>query len=87
MLHNYAKVIEIHEVYQNVPAYLHLVLAAAYGQAGQFEKAAAAVTSYERLRPPGHDLKTHITYWMKMCSRQSDRDHWMEGLRKAGVDV
>jgi adenylate cyclase len=87
MLRNYAKVIEIHEVYQNVPAFLYLVLAAAYAQAGQTEKAAAAVKSYERLRPPGHDLKTHITYWMKMCSRQSDRDHWMEGFRKAGMDV
>jgi len=87
MLRDYAKVIEVHEVYQNVPAFLYLVLAAAYAQAGQSEKAAAAVKSYERLRPPGHDLKTHITYWMKMCSRQSDRDHWLEGFRKAGMNV
>ena len=57
MLRNYAKIIEIHEVYQNVPAFLYLVLAAAYAQVGQLEKAAAAVKSYERLRPPGHDLQ------------------------------
>lgn len=87
MLRNYAKVIEIHEVYQNVPAFLYLVLAAAYAQAGQPEKAAAAVRSYERLRPAGHDLKTHIKYWMRMCSRESDRDHWLEGFRKAGIQV
>ena len=87
MLHNYAKVIEIYEIYQNVPAFLYLVLAAAYAQAGQPERAATAVASYERLRPPGHDLKTHVTYWMKMCSRQSDRDHWLEGFRKAGMEV
>jgi adenylate cyclase len=53
MLRNYAKVIEIHEAYQNVPAFLYLVLAAAYAQDGQLEKAAAAVKSYEQLRPPG----------------------------------
>ena len=87
MLRNYAKVIEIHEVYQNAPAFLYPVLAAAYAQAGQPEEAATAIKSYERLRPPGHDLKAHITYWMRMCSRQSDRDHWLEGFRKAGVDV
>jgi TolB-like protein len=87
MLHNYAKVIEIHETYQNVPAFLYLVLAAAYAQYGNLEKAAEAVKSYEKLRPPGHDLRTHITYWMKMCSRQSDRDHWLEGFRKSGIDV
>ena len=87
MLRDYAKVIEIHEVYQNVPAFLYLVLAAAYAQTGQSEKAAAAVKLYERLRPPNHDLKTHITHWMKMCSRQSDRDHWLEGFRKAGIDL
>jgi TolB-like protein len=86
MLRNYAKVIEIHEVYQNVPAFLYLVLAAAYAQVGEPEKAATAIKSYERLRPPGHDLKTLITYWMRMCSRQSDRDHWLEGFRKAGMD-
>jgi TolB-like protein len=87
MLRNYAKVIEIHEVYQNVPAFLYLVLAAAYAQHGNLEKAAAAVKSYEQLRPPGHDLKTHITFWMRMCSRQSDRDHWMDGFRKSGMDI
>lgn len=87
MLRNYAKVIEIHEVYQNVPAFLYLGLAAAYAQDGQLEKAALAVESYRQLRPPGHDLKTHITYWMRMCLRQSDRDHWLEGFRKAGMDV
>ena len=87
MLRNYAKVIEIHEVYQNVPAFLYPVLAAAYAQAGQPEEAATAIKSYERLRPPGHDLKTHITYWMRMCSRQSDRDHWLEGFRRAGMDI
>ncbi len=87
LLHKYEKVIEIHEVYQNVPAILYLVLAAAYGQLGQTEKARAAIDDYERLRPQGHDLKTLMKYWMRMCSRPEDRDHWLDGFRKAGLQI
>ena len=87
MLRDYAKVLEIHEVYQNVPAFLYLVLAAALAQSGQSDKAKKAVKEYERLRPPGHDLQIHIKYWMRMCSRQTDVDHWLEGFRKAGINV
>ncbi len=87
MLRNYAKVIEIHETYQNVPAFLHLALAAAYAQSGLAGEARAAVKDYERKRPPGHDLQSHITVWMRMCSREADRDHWLEGFRKSGIEV
>lgn len=45
MLGDYEKVIEIHDMYQHTPAFLHMVLAAACAQAGQFEKAAAGSTS------------------------------------------
>src|SRR5262249_27521017 len=87
MLRHYEKVIEIHGVYQNVPAFLYVILAAAYAQTGLTDKARAAVEEYERLRPPEHDLKTMIKYQMQMCSRQEDRDHWLEGYRKAGIQV
>jgi adenylate cyclase len=87
MLRNYAKVLEIHEVYQNAHAILYLVLAAALAQAGQPDKAKKAVEEYERLRHPGQNLQISIKYWMRMCSRQSDVDHWLEGFRKAGLDV
>jgi adenylate cyclase len=67
MIRNYAKVIEIHEVYQNVPAFLYLVLAAAYAQAGQSEKAAAAVkiirttpSSRSRLEDAHHILDENV---------------------------
>ena len=87
MLRNYEKVIEIHETYQNIPALVYLALAAAYAQTGQTDQAGAAVKEYERKRPPGHDLKSVITFWMRMCSRQEDRDHWLEGFRKSGINV
>jgi TolB-like protein len=87
MLHNYERVIEIHGVYQNVPAFLYLILAAAAAQLGRQEQALTAVKNYERLRPPGHDAVAMINYQTRMCWRQQDRDHWFDGYRKAGIQV
>jgi adenylate cyclase len=85
MLRQYGKVVEIHSVYQNVPAFLYLILAAAYAQLGSPTRAKAAIGDYERLRPAGHDPQAMIAYQMRMCWRQEDRDHWLEGYRKAGL--
>ena len=87
MLHNYDKVIEIHSVYQNVPAFLYLILAAAAAQLSRQEQARAAVKDYERLRPAGHDAVAMINYQIRLCWRQQDRDHWLDGYRKAGIQV
>jgi len=87
LLGNFEKVIEIHELYQNVPASLYLILAAACAQAGRPAQAKAAVADYERLRPAGHDALNMIKHQMRMCWRQEDRDRWFEGYRKAGLLV
>jgi adenylate cyclase len=87
MLHNYDKVIEIHRFYQNVPAFLYLILAATAAQLGRQEQARDAVKDYERLRPAGHDAVAMINYQIRMCWRQEDRDHWLDGYRKAGIQV
>src|SRR5262245_47342077 len=87
MLHNYDKVIEIHRVYQNVPAFLYLILAAAAAQLGHQEQAKDAVKDYERLRSTGHDAVAMINYQMRMCWRQKEREHWLEGYRKAGIQI
>jgi len=87
MLHNYDKVIEIHRIYQNVPAFLYLILAAAAAQLGRQEQARDAVKNYERLRPAGHDAVEMINYQTRMCIRQEDRDHWLDGYRKAGIQI
>jgi adenylate cyclase len=87
MLRDYRRVIEIHETYQNAPAFLYIVLAAAHAQLGQTAEAHASMRKYEGLKPPGHDIKTHIKFWMRMCSRPEDVDNWLDGFRKAGIDV
>ncbi|HET9359697.1 MAG TPA: tetratricopeptide repeat protein, partial [Vicinamibacterales bacterium] len=87
MLHDYAKLLEIRETLQNGPAFLQIVLAAALGQVGRCEEARAAVREYDRMKPKGHDLQTLIKNWMHMCSRTEDREHWLDGFRKAGINI
>jgi adenylate cyclase len=85
-LGDYEKVIGIHDVHR-LPAFSNLVLAAAFAQTGQIEKAKLAVEEYEQTRPAGHDAATFIQVHVRMCARQEDRDRWLEGYRKAGLPV
>lgn len=87
MLGNFDKVVEIHRSYQEVPAFLFLVLAAACAQLGQMEAAKDALAKYERNRPREHDVATMIKYQLRMCAKPEDRDRWLEGYRKIGLDV
>jgi len=86
MLGNYEKVIEIHSVYRNVPPILNIILAAAYAQVGKLEQAKTAIEEFQRTHPPEY-ATTMIRYQNRMCARQEDRDHWLEGYRKAGLPV
>jgi len=87
MRRDYAKVVAIHGTYQKVPAFLYLILAAAHAQAGNAARASEALAEYERKRQPDYNLQTMIAYQMRMCVRPEDRAHWLEGYRKAGIEV
>jgi TolB-like protein len=87
ILRQYDKVVEIHRTYQNPAPPLKLILAAAFAQLGEVEKARAAVAEYRNSKPPDHDLSIMIRQQIAMCSRPEDRDHWLEGYRKAGIEV
>ncbi len=85
-LGDYEKVIGIHDAHR-LRAFMKLILAAAFAQTGQIEKAKMAVEEYEQTRPAGHDAATMIKNHVRMCARQEDRDRWLEGYRKAGLPV
>ena len=78
MLGDYEMVIEIHDMYEHIPAFLSMALAAACAQAGQLEEAAAAVDQYERTRPPEHDATTMINF---SCECAHGRKIEISGLR------
>jgi TolB-like protein len=87
LLGNYEKVIQIHSTYQHVPALLMAVLAACYAQLDRRAEAKAALEEFEKRRSPSLDLPTAAKCQARMCWRQKDHDHWLDGYRKAGVDV
>ena len=59
-------------------------LAAAYGQAGRFEEAAALRELFEASKPEGHTFEAHVEAILRTCARERERDLWREGYRKAG---
>jgi len=70
-----------------VPIYMKLVEAAAHALLGQVDQARAAIEAFNAITEPKPDPKVMMTYCIRMCARQEDRDRWLEGFRKAGLDV
>ncbi len=51
------------------------------------DPARAALEHYERNMPEGMDAEADFRLQLAMCKFQEDRDHWLEGYRKAGFAV
>ncbi len=83
----YQDAVNFFNQWQNPPFYMYSVLAACHAQLGNMAEAAAAVETYMTERPSIHDRKLRTAAHLRMCKRQEDREHWLEGYRKAGFDV
>ncbi len=86
MAKRYDEAIETIERRNNPPSYFNAELAACYAQLGRMDEAQAAVAEYERQRPEDSNFGEFAAAHIKMCARQEDRDHWLEGYRKAGLE-
>ncbi len=42
---------------------------------------------YESLLPQGYSFNDYLIAQLRMCAHQKDRDNWIEGYRKAGLDL
>jgi hypothetical protein len=87
MQRRYDDLLQIIERCNDLPVYIGMVEGAAYALLGQMEKARTAVAAFRRITEPKPDERVYATYHPRMCARQEDRDHWLEGYRKAGLDV
>ncbi len=56
-------------------------------KAHRMEDARAAAAEFERLQPEGYDFAEVARILGQMCAHPEDRDHWLEGYRKAGLPV
>jgi tetratricopeptide (TPR) repeat protein len=87
MLRQYEKAVRIHGVYQSIPAFIDLYVAPSLAQLDRKEEAQQAIARFYAKRLPMQDPIKLIQAQVLICSRQKDRDHWLEGFRKAGIDV
>ena len=87
LLREYDAMIEIYMRWQNPPLHMYTQLAAAYAQLGRMDEARDAFETYQRLRPTDADFAYYLAAHLRLCKRQEDADHWVEGYRKAGFEV
>jgi tetratricopeptide (TPR) repeat protein len=87
MARRYEDVIAVVRGWRNPPFFVHAALAAAYAQNGQPEEAKAALDTYLREQPEGYDAAVIFRQQLRMCAKPEDAEHWLEGYRKAGLDL
>lgn len=87
MARRYEDAIAAFRGWRNPPSHIYSELAAAYAQLDHMDDARGALAQLERKKPDGFDPLRVIHAHTRMCARLEDRNHWLEGYRKAGFDV
>jgi len=87
MASDYAAAVEVFGRWRSPPIHMYAEFAAALAQMGDMAAAAKAVEAYERKRPREHGIAEFAKRHTRICKLQVDRDHWLEGYRKAGFSV
>jgi adenylate cyclase len=71
----------------NPPLHTELAVAAALAQLGREAEAKAEVRRIATEAPEGWDIVKVARAYQNMCARPKDGERWLEGFRKAGVDI
>ena len=73
--------------WQDPGPYMYLSAAAALAQLDRMEEARDAVQQFENIRPDGWNMEEVICAHARMCAKPEDGERWIEGFRKAGVEI
>jgi tetratricopeptide (TPR) repeat protein len=73
--------------WQNPIPHNYLGKAAALALLGRIDEAREAVQEYERNRPEGWDRAEILRAYARMCAKPEDGERWLEGFRKAGINI
>lgn len=87
MARRYEDAIEALRGWRNPHPHMYLELAAAFAQLDRIDDVRTTMAQFERIRPEGFDAVKVAHSHARTCARQEDRDNWLEGYRKAGLDV
>jgi adenylate cyclase len=85
LLHDYEAAIDSLSHWRDPPLHSHAQLAACYAQLGRMNAAQREVALYHQLKPEDADFPRYAAQHARICKRQKDADHWLEGYRKAGL--
>ena len=79
---------------QQPPDWVYVEIAACYGQRERYDEARDAIAAFEdaveRERSEGNpraSMDLAVREARTVYKNQEDTDHWLEGYRKAGLDV
>jgi len=67
--------------------YNYLEAAAAFAQLDRKDEALEAIQQFEDIRPEGWNMEEVIRAHVRMCAKTEDGERWVEGFRKAGVEI
>jgi class 3 adenylate cyclase/tetratricopeptide (TPR) repeat protein len=87
MARRYEDAIESIKGWGHPPPHVLAEMSAAYAQADRMDDARATLAMYKKTWPADDTGATFVHAHVRMCARPEDRDHWLEGYRKAGIEV
>jgi TolB-like protein len=73
--------------WQDHGPYIYLEAAAAFAQLDRMDEAREAVQQFEIYRPEGWNMEEVIGVHVRMCAKPEDGERWLEGFRKAGINI
>ena len=85
--HQYELALEQMVGWNNPPPHMYLAQAAALAQLDRIEEADEAMQQYEENRPEDCNVVGVMQAYTRMCARSEDADRWLEGFRKAGLEI
>lgn len=85
--HQYELALEQMVGWNNPPAHMYLAQAATLAQLERIEEAEESMQQYEKNRPVDCNVVGVMQAYARMCAKSEDADRWLEGFRKAGMEI
>jgi TolB-like protein/DNA-binding SARP family transcriptional activator len=73
--------------WQDLPLHNYLSQAAAFAQLDRLEEAKDALQQFEKYRPEDWSTVDVLHAYVRMCAKPEDGERWLEGFRKAGLEI
>ena len=87
MVRDHAGAVEAFNRMSHKAPWTHGYLAACYAQLGRMDEAREAVQAFRDAAKDGYSAEDYIRMDLPMYGDPSIKDHWLEGYRKAGLEI